>query len=358
MIRGKGIVTDGKGQFELTNIEVDPPQAGEVLVALKASGVCHTDYDSMGWGRPLIMGHEGAGIVQAVGAGIDDIVAGDAVMLNWAIPCNGCFQCLRGNYVICENKPIVPEGRSRVKGQGIGRAFELGTMSTHTVVPQAAVVKMPGNVPFTSACIVGCGVMTGVGSVLNVAKIAPGELMAVLGCGGVGLNVIQGGKLSNAGMIIAVDVNRQRLEMAKQFGATHTVLAKREDEGLLQAAEMVKKMTDGRGADYAFECTAVPELGAAPLAMVRNAGMAVQVSGIEQPISVDMELFEWDKIYINPLYGKCNPVVDFPRIMHFYQNKQLQLDELVTRTYPLDKLEQAFSDMHAGRNAKGALIID
>ena len=159
-------------------------------------------------------------------------------------------------------------------------------------------------------------------------------------------------------MIIAVDVNPQRLEMARQFGATHILLADRSDTGLRKAARQVKEMTQGRGADYAFECTAVPELGAAPLAMVRNAGTAVQVSGIEQEIAFDMNLFEWDKVYINPLYGKCRPRIDFPKLVDLYDKGDLLLDEMVTRTYPLEQLGQAFDDLLAGKNAKGVITFE
>ena len=145
--------------------------------------------------------------------------------------------------------------------------------------------------------------------------------------------------------------------MAKQYGATHLVLADRADEELLKAAQTIKGMTGGRGADYAFECTAIPALGAAPLAMVRHAGTAVQVSGIEQTIQIDMNLFEWDKIYLNPLYGKARPQIDFPILQQLYANGALQLDEMVTRTYPLHNLSQAFEDMLMGRNAKGVIVF-
>jgi S-(hydroxymethyl)glutathione dehydrogenase/alcohol dehydrogenase len=213
------------------------------------------------------------------------------------------------------------------------------------------------DIPFPSAAIVGCGVMTGYGSVVNAAKVKTGTSVVVLGTGGVGLNVIQGARIAGAAKIIGVDINPLRLEMAKKYGATHTVLAHRNDTGLLEAAKIIKSMTQGRGADYAFECTAIPELGAAPLAMVRNAGMAVQVSGIEQEILIDMNLFEWDKIYINPLYGKCRPQIDFPILQEFYAKGDLILDEMVTQTYPLSALEQAFADMHAGKNAKGVITF-
>lgn len=358
MIQGRAAIALTEGRFAIEPIRVDRPLAGEVLVEIRASGVCHTDWKIVKNAKKTwVLGHEGAGVVLAVGAGVEHVAEGDRVLLNWAIPCGRCFQCVRGNTNICENRPRVPDERTLRAGAGIGRAFGIGTMATHTVVPSAAVVRMDVPIPFESACILGCGVMTGVGSALNAAKVQAGSSVAVIGTGGVGLNCIQGARIAGASTIIAVDVNPERLEMARRFGATHAILADRADEGLRRAAEEVKKLTDGRGADYAFEATAVPALGAAPLAMVRNAGVAVQASGIEQPISFDMELFEWDKTYINPLYGKCNPAIDFPRLLALYASGALLLDEMVTRTYALEDLPQAFDDMHAGRNAKGVLVM-
>jgi S-(hydroxymethyl)glutathione dehydrogenase/alcohol dehydrogenase len=170
--------------------------------------------------------------------------------------------------------------------------------------------------------------------------------------------VIQGARIAGAAKIIAIDTNKQRLELALKFGATDVLLAEKDDIGLLRAAKEVKRMTSGRGADYAFECTAVPALGAAPLAMIRNAGMAVQVSGIEQEITVDMRLFEWDKIYINPLYGKCRPQVDFPAIVGLYEEGKLLLEEMIGRTYSLTELDKAFEDMLQGRNAKTVIVFN
>jgi S-(hydroxymethyl)glutathione dehydrogenase/alcohol dehydrogenase len=211
---------------------------------------------------------------------------------------------------------------------------------------------------FPAASIISCGVMTGYGSVVNAAKVKPGSSVVVLGSGGVGLNVIQGAKVAGAEIIIAVDTNPDKLTMARAFGATYSLLAQKNDTGLLTAAGQVKALTDGRGADYAFECTAIPELGAAPLAMVRNAGVAVQVSGIEQEITIDMNLFEWDKTYINPLYGKCRPQIDFPDIINLYEDGQILLEEMITRTYKLDELDKAFDDLLKGRNAKGVIIFN
>ncbi|GGK34072.1 S-(hydroxymethyl)glutathione dehydrogenase [Yeosuana aromativorans] len=370
MILGKAAIADGKGNFSIEDIKIGNPKNDEVLVKIMASGVCHTDFDSYKqWTKEFILGHEGAGIVLKVGKDVANVVPGDKVILNWSIPCNNCFQCKNENFNICENNspvagtnPGLPghanmEG-TLYRGKGIERSFNLGTMSTHTIVKEAAVVKYIHDIPFTSASIIGCGVMTGVGSVINTAKVTKESSVVVLGTGGVGLNVIQGAKITNASKIIAVDVSENRLKLSKKFGSTHQILADRDDKGLLKVVEQVKSLTDNRGADFVFECTGVPALGATLLAMIRNAGSAVQVSGIEEEIIFNMQLFEWDKKYINPLYGKCNPQQDFPKILDYYASENLLLDELITKTYTLDNLEVAFEDMLNGTNAKGVIIFD
>ena len=368
-MNAKAAIADGKDGFSIDVVQLQEPQNDEVLVAIKAAGICHTDYDSLTWGKRLILGHEGAGLVVAVGDAVSAVAPGDKVILNWCMPCGKCFQCLEGNQHICENhSPVVHGGgfnaghvpleRTLYKGEGILRSFNLGTLSTHTIVKETAVVKISVDIPFASASIISCGVMTGYGSVVNAARVKAGSSVVVIGTGGVGLNVIQGARISGALKIIAVDVNPTRLEMAEQYGATHTLLASQDDQGLLTTAREIKNMTNGRGADYAFECTAVPALGAAPLAMVRNAGVAVQVSGIEQDLTIDMNLFEWDKIYINPLYGQCRPQIDFPILLALYEKGDLMLDKMVTQTYALENLDQAFSDMLAGKNAKGVIVME
>ncbi len=368
MHHARAAIADGNGRFQIAAIEVADPEGDEILVEIRAAGICHTDWDSQSWGKPVVMGHEGAGVVRSVGPAVMKFSPGDRVMLNWAIPCGACFQCLEGNQHLCEvNSPVTAGnkasgGHARLagtlfSGKPIERSFSLGTMSSLTLVREAACVLISVEMPFASASIVGCGVMTGYGSVVNAAKVKPGSSVVVLGAGGVGLNVIQGARIAGATKIIAIDLNANRLEMARTYGATHTLLADRADVGLLAAAQQVKELTDGRGADYAFECTAVPALGAAPLAMVRHAGTAVQVSGIEQEITIDMNLFEWDKLYLNPLYGKCRPQIDFPILQNLYAKGELLLDELVTRTYALDDLALAFDDMHHGRNAKGVILF-
>ncbi|MEM6345160.1 MAG: alcohol dehydrogenase catalytic domain-containing protein [Bacteroidota bacterium] len=364
-------IATGNGQFVIEAVKLAEPQADEIIVKIKAAGLCHTDYDSLSWGKPIVMGHEGAGVVYQVGAAIDDLQIGDQVILNWATPCMHCFQCQEGNQHICENhSPVVAGANGHTPGhahleatawndQSIERSFNLGTLSEYAIVKRSAAVKVEiADLNFSAASIVSCGVMTGYGSVVNAAKVQAGSSVVVLGCGGVGLNVIQGAKIAGAAKIIAIDINPQKLDFAKQFGATDLILADKADVGLLAAAEKVKALCNGRGADYAFESTAIPALGAAPLAMVRNAGTAVQVSGIEEEITIDMRLFEWDKTYINPLYGQCRPQIDFPKLMALYQNGSLKLDEMITREYRLTELQQAFDDMLSGKNAKGVIVFD
>ncbi len=370
-IIAKSAIGLGAGTFSIDPVVLSKPEEQEVLVKIKAAGLCHTDYDSLSWGKPILMGHEGAGIVAEIGEKVEDFSVGDQVILNWATPCMSCFQCQEGNQHICENNSPVVAGANghtpghahlhgtQWKGKPIERSFNLGTLSEYALVKKSALIKIDiDQLNFAAAAIVSCGVMTGYGSVINAAKLKAGSSAVILGCGGVGLNVIQGCKIAGAARIIAIDINSHKLSLAKQFGATDLILATRDDHDLSDAAQKVRNLLSGRGADYAFECTAIPTLGAAPLAMVRNAGTAIQVSGIEEDITIDMSLFEWDKIYLNPLYGKCRPQIDFPKIISLYQQGKLKLDEMITKEYELDELQLAFDDMLAGKNAKGVIVFD
>lgn len=366
----KAAISDGHGGFIIDDIEVLSPQKDEVLVRIRAAGLCHTDHDSLYWGKPLILGHEGAGVVVQVGKQVKGFRPNDLVILNWATPCGSCFQCVQGNQNICENNsPVVAGGNGYTPGhaylagttwkkQPILRSFNLGTLAEYTLVKASALVKNHSSkISFAAASIISCGVMTGYGSAVNVARVKAGSSVVVIGAGGVGLSVIQGARICGASRIIAIDVIDSRLKMATQFGATDVMLADKTDKVLQAAAGEVNILLGGRGADYAFECTAVAKLGATPLAMIRNGGMAVQVSGIEQEIMIDMRLFEWDKLYINPLYGKCRPQIDFPVLINHYDNGHLMLDEMITRTYSLAQLREAFDDMLEGKNAKGVIVF-
>jgi S-(hydroxymethyl)glutathione dehydrogenase/alcohol dehydrogenase len=361
VIDSQAVIADGHGGSAVVDIQVGAPGLDEVLVRLRASGVCHTDGDFARTSRqPLVLGHEGAGEVVAVGANVTSVDPGARVLLTWAISCGICEQCARGNKVLCLQLGTGPNGHARAEatvmaGAPISRAFNLGTMATLAVVRQEAVVPLHDGVPFTSACLLGCAVMTGYGSVFNVADVQAGNAVVVLGAGGVGLNVVQAARIAGARRIIAVDVDDRKLDMSRRFGATDTIRASAEDPDLCLAADEVWRLTAGLGADYAFECTAVPRLAIAPLRMLRDGGLAVAVSGVEEEISADMRLFEWDKRYVNPLYGRCDPVVDFGRLQRLYLDGELLLDELVREVYPLPDAQRAFDDLTRGGLGRGVL---
>ena len=363
-VRARAAISNGHGGFDIDDIEVDAPGAGEVRVRIVASGLCHTDHQSLTWLGPLVMGHEGAGVIESVGAGVKQLNLGQRVLLNWAIPCGRCPRCAAGQGALCERTLGVDAalgssdaspGNTRWRGAPIGRAFRLGTLSELTVVRAEAVTPMPEALPLHHACILGCGVMTGVGSVMNSAQVQPGDSVAVLGCGGVGLSVIQGARIAGAGLIIAVDRRSESLDRARAFGATDMVPVAADDVDLHSAAAKVRQLTDGRGVDHAFEATGVDRLAFAPLRFVRNGGTALQVSGAHGEARVNVLDFWWDKRYLVPLYGGCQPERDFPRLAHWALEGRLDLRGMVTRRYALDALPQAMDDLLAGRNIKGVI---
>lgn len=354
---------DGNGRIRIEDVVVTAPGPGEVLVRVEASGVCHTDHQILAEGFNGILGHEASGVVEAVGSGVSAFSAGDVVVSAWALSCGRCFQCLRHHENLCERyNPVIrgfggeghaeAERTTTAEGEPLIRAFHIGSLSSHTVVHEKALVALAPGISFEVACMLGCGVATGFCSVTNVAGVEAGSTVVVLGCGGVGLAVVQAAKLAGARRVIAVDLNSERLDLATRLGATDTLQPASDDSGLRRAATEVKHLLGGRAADYAFECTAVPALGAAPLAMVRNGGTAVQVSGIEEELTIDMRLFEWDKVYVNPLMGGCRPGVDLPRLMELYLNGDLELDALIARTFPLEEVDDAFEAMLRGAPGK------
>lgn len=367
IVRGPAIIADGQGRFGIETIEVDPPGPGEVRVVIGAAGVCHTDHASLRWPGPLVLGHEGAGYVEAIGAGVEGLQVAQPVLLNWAIPCGHCFQCEHGADSLCErtHELDVPRlgssrahaGATRWHGQAIDRAFHLGTFSRYTLVRAEAVTPLPPNLPVDIACILGCAVMTGVGSAVNVAAVAPGDSVAVLGCGGVGLNVIQGARIAGARSIIAIDRVPSRLDRARELGATHIVLAGDGDIGHAQLVTDVRTLTDGRGVDHAFEATGLPALAFLPLQLARNGGNALQVSGAHGPAELQLTDLFWNKRYLAPLYGGCVPSRDFPRLFEWIAQGRLELAALISHRYPMEALDRAFDDMLEGRSSKGVLRI-
>jgi len=367
VLRGPAVIADGNGGFKLETVDVDAPGPGEVRVALRAAGVCHTDHASLRWRGPLLIGHEGAGHIESLGEGVRGLAVGQPVLLNWAIPCGDCFQCGRGAAALCERTHELDGGRygdsrahagaTRWRGQPLERAFHLGTFASHTVVRAEAVTALPADIPVELACILGCAVMTGVGSVVNVANVAAGASVAVIGCGGVGLNVIQGARIAGARLIIAIDAVPERLDHAVRLGATHAWQARSDDAEHKLLVAAVQAFTEGRGVDHAFEATGVPALAFLPLRLARNGGDALQVSGAHGPATLELTQLFWNKRYLAPLYGGCVPARDFPRLFEWVRRGELELGSLVSHRYPLAGLDQAFEDLLRGRSSKGVLEI-
>lgn len=370
-MRSRAAVSDGRGGFVIDQTTLRAPAVGEVRVALRAAGICHTDHASLQWPGPLVLGHEGAGVVESVGEGVSlthpSLRPGQPVLLNWAIPCGRCPQCQRGRGSLCERSHGVDaalgssapaSGHTKWRGASIERSFRLGTFAEHSLVRAEALTCLPEGFPMTHACILGCGVMTGVGAAVNIAQVQPGDTVAVLGCGGVGLSVVQGARLAGAGRIIAIDRRPAALQRAANLGATHTLEPPENDPQFAQLTAAVRALTDSRGADHAFEATGVAALALLPLQLCRNGGNAVQLSGAQGAVNVEMTQFWWDKRYLVPLYGGCLPERDFPRLIDWATRGDLDLDALVTHTYRLDALGQALDDMLAGRSAKGVIVFD
>ncbi len=350
---------DGKAPV-IGTVEVASPGAHQIQVELRASGICHTDIHSIHWPGRQIMGHEGAGIVRAVGESVSRFAAGDRVMLNWAIPCGHCTMCAYDLPALCSIEaqrhgphPLARHAPASAmeNGMPIGRMFNLGTMAQLMLVDEAAVTHIPDDLDFTAACIIGCAVMTGAGSVWNIADVKPGQAIAVIGCGSVGVNIVQAAKVAGAGTIIAIDRNETALARAQQFGATHILTA---DDDMDTLAAKVRSIT-GTGADHAFESTGILELAFAPLKLIRMGGTAVQVSGFNAaPALPNVELppFLWNKNYVAALYGGCIPDRDFPRIFNMTAQGQFDLASQITRIWPFDKALEALAiaDSHGGKH--------
>jgi S-(hydroxymethyl)glutathione dehydrogenase/alcohol dehydrogenase len=358
-------IGNGRGGFEIASTQVRAPMGAEVRVRMAAAGVCHTDHQSLNWDGPLVLGHEGAGWVDAVGPDVSHLVIGQPVLLNWAIPCGHCVPCQQSHGHLCDRtqglskeSPSVASPHTEWQQQAIRRSFNLGTFSEYALVRSEALTPLPAHLPMHEACILGCGVMTGVGSVINSANVQAGESVVVLGCGGVGLSVIQGARIAGAKSIIALDKRIESLERAKRMGATHTWRIEDNDAKFEAAVAHVRSLTEGRGADYAFEATGQHSLAFAPLKFIRHGGVALQLSGAHGEVSASMLDFWWDKRYLTPLYGGCHPPRDFPKLMRWIDEGKLDVASMITRHYTLSQLQEAMDDMLSGSNIKGVIVFD
>ncbi len=347
-------------ELTIEGIELGGPRAGEVLVNLKASGVCHSDWHALkgdwgDYGLPLVLGHEGAGVVQEVGAGVTAVKPDDHVILAWRTNCGICEMCQHGWPNLCTAPPSTGQ-RGSVGGEPLHRFTDTGTFATHTVVPESAPVVMPKEIPFAQAALIGCGVMTGYGAAVNTARVRAGSTVAVFGCGGVGLNCIQGARVAGAEMIIAVDLRDNKLELGRRFGATHTVNAADNDP-----VEAILELTGGEGVHYAFEAIGV---ASAPYSQsvrcTRRRGTTVWVghAPLNTAVQFDARDLFFERTVIGSFYGSARTHVDFLRILALYREGKLMLDELVSRQLPLERVNDAFASLAEGDVARSVLIMD
>ncbi|MEM7539055.1 MAG: zinc-binding dehydrogenase [Chloroflexota bacterium] len=299
---------------------------------------------------------EGAGVVEAIGEDVHNLKVGDHVVLSWKRNCGLCEMCQEGYPNLCD-EPADERGRPQFQNTGnvMNKFNGLGTFATETIVPQDVVIPIDKDIPLAQAALVGCGVMTGVGAALNTANVQPGKSVAVFGCGGVGLNVIQGAAIAGAEPIIAVDIMDQKLERGKQFGATHTV-----NSAQVDPVEAIKELTNGQGVHYAFEAIGlVPEPFKQAILCTRKRGITVYVGHAPEntPVDFDARILMPEKLVIGSMYGTCRPRVDFPRLLGLYKSGKLKLDELVTRVYPLEGVNDAFVALGKGEVARSVLDL-
>jgi S-(hydroxymethyl)glutathione dehydrogenase/alcohol dehydrogenase len=352
--------------------ELDRPGPGEVLVELKAAGVCHSDlHPARGdWPAktPLVLGHEGAGIVREVGPSVATVKAGDHVVLCWAPACGACAPCLEGRAVLCDRVEKVtfrnklPSKASRLHARGLDLAPFLGTacFSDAVVVPEGGAIPVGRDIPFDALATIGCAVMTGVGAVTNAAQVPKGSRVAVIGAGGVGLNVVQGAAIAGCERIIAIDQRPKPLEIARVFGATDTIAAPSgtASEASPDVAESVRALTAGRGADFVFDTVGSPATLALALAATRKGGAVVLTGLSRMDAQGSIAMFPFvmqEKRLLGSVYGSGQPSRDIPRLISLYQDGRLKLGELVSRTYALDAINDALTALAAADGARGVI---
>jgi len=343
---------------EVEEFTIDDPGPNEVLVRIVASGVCHTDlgvksgtYGTSGF--PFLLGHEGAGIVEAVGPGVERPKIGEHVILAWRAPCGRCRFCSFGQPNLCSASLNAEKRMRTTDGLTLNPVLGIGTFCTHTLVHAAQAIPIADDLPSAQMSLIGCGVMTGVGAALYSAGVRPGTSAAVFGCGGVGDSVIQGARLAGATTIIAVDLDERKLEWAKQFGATHTINARTEDP-----VARIKELTGGHGVNYSFEAVGRADTLEQALFCRDLAGTCVLI-GVPGPgPRLDLQLqpfFDLGGSLRVSWYGDCLPSRDFPLLADWYRQGQLKLDEVVTRIIDLDETEDAFAAMERGETLRSVI---
>ena len=353
--------------LEITTVQLEGPKDGEVLVEIKATGVCHTDEFTLSGADPeglfpAILGHEGAGIVQEVGAGVTSLTKGDHVIPLYTPECRECDYCLNPKTNLCQKiretqgAGLMPDGSSRfsLDGKPIYHYMGTSTFSNYTVLPEIALAKVREDAPFDKICYIGCGVTTGIGAVINTAGVEPGSNVVVFGLGGIGLNVVQGARLAGANMIVGVDLNDGRKPMAEKFGMTHFVNPK-EVEGDL--APYIVDLTGG-GADYSFECIGNVEVMRAALECCHKGwgeSVIIGVAGAGKEIATRPFQLVTGRVWRGTAFGGARGRTDVPKIVDWYMDGKIEIDPMITHTMALDDINKAFDLMHAGKSIRSVI---
>jgi S-(hydroxymethyl)glutathione dehydrogenase / alcohol dehydrogenase len=362
------VAFEAKKPLEIVELDLEGPRAGEVLVEIKATGICHTDaytlsgLDSEGL-FPSILGHEGAGVVKEVGAGVTSVKPGDHVIPLYTPECRQCKSCLSGKTNLCtairatQGKGVMPDGTSRFSHRGklIHHYMGCSTFSNFTVLPEIAVAKIREDAPFDKACYCGCGVTTGVGAVINTAKVKPGANAVVFGLGGIGLNVIQGLKLVGAQMIVGVDINDEKEEWGRRFGMTHFVNPKK------MTGDVVAHLVEltGGGADYTFDCTGnVTVMRQALEACHRGWGESVIIGVAPSGAEIATRPFQLvtGRVWRGTAFGGARGRTDTPRIVDWYMKGLIQIDPMITHVMPLERINEAFHLMEEGKSIRSVVV--
>ena len=351
----------------LETVQLEGPRQGEVLVEIKATGICHTDAFTLSGADPeglfpSIMGHEGAGVVVEVGAGVESVAPGDHVIPLYTPECRQCKFCLSGKTNLCgairetQGQGVMPDGTSRfsLNGERIFHYMGTSTFSNFTVLPEIAVAKIRPDAPFDKVCYIGCGVTTGLGAVMNTAKVEPGSNVAVFGLGGIGLNVIQGARLVGADRIIGVDINADKVPLAERFGMTDFINPKDVDDPVAAIVDL----TEG-GVDYSFECIGNVEVMRQALECCHKGwgeSVIVGVAGAGQEISTRPFQLVTGRVWRGTAFGGAKGRTELPRIVDWYMQGKINIDDLITHTMPLEEINSAFDLMHAGESIRSVVV--
>ncbi len=367
-MKTKAAVAFGAGRpLEVLEVDLEGPRAGEVMVELKATGICHTDAFTLSGDDPegefpTILGHEGAGIVVEVGAGVTSVKPGDHVIPLYTPECRHCDFCLHPKTNLCQSirttqgQGLMPDGTSRFSLDGTPLKHYMGcsTFSNFTVLPEIAVAKIRDDAPFDKVCYIGCGVTTGVGAVVFDAKVEPGSNVVVFGLGGIGLNVIQGARMAGANMIVGVDINPSKVELAKKFGMSHFINPKEVPD----IVEAIVELTKG-GADYSFECIGnVTTMRQALECCHKGWGesVVIGVAGAGQEISTRPFQLVTGRVWRGSAFGGARGRTDVPKIVDWYMDGKINIDDLITHTMPLEDINKGFELMHAGESIRSVVL--